>query len=123
MSFQMVLLLATLPLDIPSCFGTMSFQMVLLPVCCPAVGCGGFGTMSFQMVLLQDRNVRIAEAGFGTMSFQMVLLHIRRELHGREVLELCHSRWFYYIACGASDFFQFWNYVIPDGSTTLLLTY
>ncbi len=80
-------------------FGTMSFQMVLLrfenhpssPPC--------FGTMSFQMVLLQTHKGNHYVLSFGTMSFQMVLLPAAPAPCRRVVLELCHSRWFYYNAC------------------------
>ena len=34
------------------------------------------------------------------------------------VLELCHSRWFYYTTELLHGRRLFWNYVIPDGSTT-----
>ena len=34
------------------------------------------------------------------------------------VLELCHSRWFYYFTLISPFSMLFWNYVIPDGSTT-----
>ena len=36
----------------------------------------------------------------------------------KAVLELCHSRWFYYLCVRHRHLFRFWNYVIPDGSTT-----
>ena len=97
--------------------------------------------MSFQMVLLQSGRPWRRWRRFGTMSFQMVLLHISSILISHRVLELCHSRWFYYFAQAADELskgfgtmsFQmvlllnvyeitpdgrFWNYVIPDGSTT-----
>ena len=35
-----------------------------------------------------------------------------------DVLELCHSRWFYYSSDTSRSIALFWNYVIPDGSTT-----
>ena len=55
-----------------------------------------FGTMSFQMVLLRHDVQDVRIACFGTMSFQMVLLLLCGFLSRRLVLELCHSRWFYY---------------------------
>ena len=61
-----------------------------------AVSPEGFGTMSFQMVLLHIAAVLLCADGFGTMSFQMVLLpQVPADIQAR-VLELCHSRWFYY---------------------------
>ena len=39
------------------------------------------------------------------------------------VLELCHSRWFYYPMLRTVTLFAFWNYVIPDGSTTEILIF
>ena len=74
----------------------MSFQMVLLLLCCSKLRKLGFGTMSFQMVLLPVCADNGKAAGFGTMSFQMVLLLLCGFLSRRLVLELCHSRWFYY---------------------------
>ena len=52
--------------------------------------------MSFQMVLLRHDVQDVRIACFGTMSFQMVLLLLCGFLSRRLVLELCHSRWFYY---------------------------
>ena len=76
----------------------MSFQMVLLHA--DVVSCMNyrFGTMSFQMVLLLVSERWYATSGFGTMSFQMVLLPV---------------------AARIPDEWWFWNYVIPDGSTTV----
>ena len=75
----------------------MSFQMVLLQGGAGSSGEVGFGTMSFQMVLLLADDTAQSGARFGTMSFQMVLLQqVVRFLHFA-VLELCHSRWFYYM--------------------------
>ena len=75
----------------------MSFQMVLL-LALALQGCAvSFGTMSFQMVLLQNISAEIWKACFGTMSFQMVLLRAADNTGGGKA---------------------FWNYVIPDGSTT-----
>ena len=96
MSFQMVLLLLTRQRVTPPSFGTMSFQMVLLPALPRHRKCWSFGTMSFQMVLLQNWKRVLPPACFGTMSFQMVLLpQVPADIQAR-VLELCHSRWFYY---------------------------
>ena len=78
-------------------FGTMSFQMVLLPSSACFINPSRFGTMSFQMVLLLLVLVLALLSGFGTMSFQMVLL----PRHSKPAQTLL-----------------FWNYVIPDGSTT-----
>ena len=97
MSFQMVLLLSRSPSAVFRCFGTMSFQMVLLrPRAAKGAG-RRFGTMSFQMVLLQFCRRSRCQFRFGTMSFQMVLLHDGTPTWAPFVLELCHSRWFYYL--------------------------
>ena len=99
-------------------FGTMSFQMVLLratPLLYPRKR---FGTMSFQMVLLHEQRTNHPQRSFGTMSFQMVLLPPPFATRTASVLELCHSRWFYYRPRKSSQWSMFWNYVIPDGSTT-----
>ncbi len=53
--------------------------------------------MSFQMVPLHGLACINAQRGFGTMSFQMVPLPEDKEDDERR---------------------EFWNYVIPDGSTT-----
>ena len=42
------------------------------------------------------RGVDETTTGFGTMSFQMVLLPVDPASVVPTVLELCHSRWFYY---------------------------
>ncbi len=52
--------------------------------------------MSFQMVLLHGLLLRLLMRSFGTMSFQMVLLLPTTLNAAPTVLELCHSRWFYY---------------------------
>ena len=96
MSFQMVLLHCLSPFSIRSSFGTMSFQMVLLQAVLFGTMIGRFGTMSFQMVLLHDPELAIVSQRFGTMSFQMVLLRTETFRLSCSVLELCHSRWFYY---------------------------
>ena len=54
--------------------------------------------MSFQMVPLRDENQYKQTDCFGTMSFQMVPLQSGVNLQ---------------------KISTFWNYVIPDGSTTL----
>ena len=97
MSFQMVLLLPVLVKRRWLCFGTMSFQMVLLLRICSHCRNTSFGTMSFQMVLLPFRHFSCAPSRFGTMSFQMVLLLPTSGYVCSSVLELCHSRWFYYL--------------------------
>ena len=74
--------------------------------------------MSFQMVLLLNAKYTANPLCFGTMSFQMVLLLVDGGQHLRQVLELCHSRWFYYHKSLLTSKHVFWNYVIPDGSTT-----
>ncbi len=74
--------------------------------------------MSFQMVLLPTQPSSSMLSSFGTMSFQMVLLLVNLVVAGGQVLELCHSRWFYYRAGHRACVYAFWNYVIPDGSTT-----
>ena len=75
--------------------------------------------MSFQMVLLRMGQQGVYYRRFGTMSFQMVLLP-----------DLLHSEystpfWNYVIPDGSTTECppvhaqgRFWNYVIPDGSTT-----
>ena len=162
MSFQMVLLPERRRRREERRFGTMSFQMVLLLERSFDMAKASFGTMSFQMVLLLRTCSTPWSGCFGTMSFQMVLLHLStlrqtvlvlelchsrwfyypggRSHHGGNVLELCHSRWFYYTLyphkviqnvlelCHSRWFYYlsrctnsgtlFWNYVIPDGSTT-----
>ena len=75
----------------------MSFQMVLLLEGMRIPGDQCFGTMSFQMVLLHAWQGLATSPGFGTMSFQMVLLP------PGGIIALHRL---------------FWNYVIPDGSTT-----
>ena len=97
MSFQMVLLHGARVFGDEASFGTMSFQMVLLPRCNSAESSVCFGTMSFQMVLLPLTASQHGSMGFGTMSFQMVLLLTVSPPYTPIV---------------------FWNYVIPDGSTT-----
>ena len=96
MSFQMVLLQLFLDDLQKHSFGTMSFQMVLLQKGLATVYAGSFGTMSFQMVLLRHAGKGGAMESFGTMSFQMVLLPLLKAVLKDAVLELCHSRWFYY---------------------------
>ena len=96
MSFQMVLLHALPPKDTDVRFGTMSFQMVLLRAESGDARWLRFGTMSFQMVLLQIVDSGANVLRFGTMSFQMVLLPSSPFPALPVVLELCHSRWFYY---------------------------
>ena len=97
MSFQMVLLLNAESTANPPRFGTMSFQMVLLREKAAIERLFSFGTMSFQMVLLQFCRRSRCQFRFGTMSFQMVLLHDGTPTWAPFVLELCHSRWFYYL--------------------------
>ena len=78
-----------------------------------------FGTMSFQMVLLPRVAPISAEPRFGTMSFQMVLLPTPA------AYGVPYGFWNYVIPDGSTTRFRcrralqvFWNYVIPDGSTT-----
>ena len=93
----MVLLLWIATITDAASFGTMSFQMVLLHYRGVDETTTGFGTMSFQMVLLHAWQGLATSPGFGTMSFQMVLLP------PGGIIALHRL---------------FWNYVIPDGSTT-----
>ena len=97
----------------------MSFQMVLLPLCDFRAAILRFGTMSFQMVLLLQKRTTDDEKrfwnyvipdgsttcafGFPPCASVLELCHSRwfyyrqhRRQHHQEVLELCHSRWFYY---------------------------
>ena len=97
----------------------MSFQMVLLPGVLTLMECSGFGTMSFQMVLLLLNQACAVAVGFGTMSFQMVLLRAADNTGGGKAF------WNYVIPDGSTTRptegapgLLFWNYVIPDGSTT-----
>ena len=77
--------------------------------------------MSFQMVLLHVLLFGDAADRFGTMSFQMVLLPWGCTC-------TFHLKFWNYVipdgstTAGISGFpvREFWNYVIPDGSTTLI---
>ncbi len=119
MSFQMVLLLNRRQQPCARRFGTMSFQMVLLRSDCTILYASSFGTMSFQMVLLRMPLALPGRGRFGTMSFQMVLLR----MVGFDDMALCFGTMSFQMVLlqncsGWSAKMRFWNYVIPDGSTT-----
>ena len=97
----------------------MSFQMVLLLLNLHRAARLSFGTMSFQMVLLLVFFLHLLTLRFGTMSFQMVLLLLPEPRRDRQAF------WNYVIPDGSTTHLptaecvkQFWNYVIPDGFTT-----
>ena len=74
--------------------------------------------MSFQMVLLPIVGYRFITAVLELCHSRWFYYFSALFLTAHTVLELCHSRWFYYPQANRHVVEEFWNYVIPDGSTT-----